>query len=51
MRQGALGYQHWDDPEGWDGESGGTGAQNGGTHVYLWLIHGSVLQNHHNIVK
>ena len=41
----------WDNLEGWDGVRGGTGAQNGGTHVYLCLIHGSVLQNHHNIVK
>ena len=24
---------HWDNPEGWDGEGGGTGVQDGG-HVY-----------------
>ena len=24
---------HWDDPEGWDGEEGGRGVQNGG-HMY-----------------
>ena len=26
-------------PEGWDGEGGGRGLQDGGTHVYPWLIH------------
>ena len=25
---------HWDDPEGWDGEGGGRGVQNG-EHVYI----------------
>ena len=25
----------WKNPEGWGGE----GVQDGGTHVYLWLIH------------
>ena len=25
---------HWDDPEGWDGEGGGRGFQDGGTHVH-----------------
>ena len=25
---------HWDDPEGWDGEGGGTGVQDG-EHVYI----------------
>jgi len=30
---------HWDDPEGWDGEGGGMGVQNGG-HMYThgWLM-------------
>ena len=27
------GLVHWDDPEGWDGEAGGRGIQNG-EHVY-----------------
>ena len=27
------------------------GYRMGGTHVYPWLIHVSVWQNHHNIVK
>ena len=29
---------HWDNLEGWDGERGGRGVQDGG-HVYPWLIH------------
>ena len=33
----------WDNPEGWDGEGGGT-------DVHPWLIHVEVWQNHHNIV-
>ena len=28
-----LGDVHWDDPEGWDGEGGGRGVQDG-EHVY-----------------
>ena len=34
----------WDNPEGWDGEGGGRGVQDGGTHVYPWLIHVDVWQ-------
>ena len=30
---GCSGLVHWDDPEGWDGEVGGTGAQDG-EHMY-----------------
>ena len=30
---------HWDNPEGWDGEGGVRGVQDGGTHVHPWLIH------------
>ena len=26
---GCLGLVHWDDPDGWDGEGGGRGVQNG----------------------
>ena len=26
---GCSGLLHWDDPEGWDGEEGGRGVQNG----------------------
>ena len=42
---------HWDNPEGWDGEGGGTGVQ-GGRHVY---IHGWFMsmygKDHHSIVE
>ena len=30
---GCSGLVHWDDPEGWDGEGGGRGIQDG-EHVY-----------------
>ena len=30
---GCLGLVHWDDPEGWYGEAGGSGVQDG-EHVY-----------------
>ena len=30
---GCSGLVHWDDPEGWDGEGGGRGAQDG-EHMY-----------------
>ena len=30
---GCLGLVHWDDPEGWDGEEGGRGVQDG-QHMY-----------------
>ena len=33
MRQGARGWMHRDDPEGWDGEGGGWGVQDG-EHMY-----------------
>ena len=36
---------HWDNPEGWDGEGGGRGTRDGGTHVHPWLIHVNVWQN------
>ena len=39
------GLVHWDDPEGWDGEGGGTEVQDGEqTHVNPWLIHVNVWQ-------
>ena len=31
---GCLGLAHWDDPEGWGGEGGGQGAQDG-QHMYI----------------
>ena len=40
---GCLGMVHWNDPEGWYGEGGGKGVQNG-EHVYtrgrFMLIYG-----------
>ena len=40
---GRSGLVHWDDPEGWDGEGGGRGVQDGDT-VHPWLIHVNVWQ-------
>ena len=34
----------WDNPEAWGGEGGGREVQDGGTHVYLCLIHVDVWQ-------
>ena len=34
----------WDNLEGWGGEGWGSGVQDGGTHVNLWLIHVIVWQ-------
>ena len=45
------GLVHWDDPEGWDGEEGGRGVQDGERMYHQWLIHVNVWQNHYNIVK
>ena len=42
---------HWDNPEGWGGEAGGRGFQDGGhmyTHGRFMSMYG---KNHHNIVK
>ena len=38
---GCLGLVHRDDPEGWYGEGGGRGVQDG-ERVYLWWVHGDV---------
>ena len=32
---GCLGLVHWDDPEGWYGEGGGSGVRDG-EHEYTW---------------
>ena len=48
---GCSGLVHWDDPEGWDGEGGGRGVQNGAhmyTHGWFMSTYG---KNHYNIVK
>ena len=34
----------WDNSEAYIGEEGGRGVQDGGTHVYLWLVHVDVWQ-------
>ena len=42
---------HWDDPEGWDGETGGRGVQDGGhmyTHGWFMSMYG---KNHHTMEK
>ena len=47
---GCSGLVHWDDPEGWDGEVGGRGVQDG-EHMYTrgWFMsmYGKI---HYNIV-
>ena len=48
---GCSGLVHWDDPEGWDGEGGGRGVQDGEhmyTHGWFMSMYGI---NHYNIVK
>ena len=48
---GCSGLVHWDDPEGWDGEGGGRGVQDGEhmyTHGWFMSMYG---KNHYNIVK
>ena len=40
---GCSGLVYWDDPEGWDGEGGGNGVQNGEhmyTHGWFMSIYG-----------
>jgi len=32
---GCSGPVHWDNPEGWDGEGGGRGVQDGGTCTHM----------------
>ena len=47
---GCAGLVHCDDPEGWDGEGGGRGAQDGEhmyTHGWFMSVYG---ENHYNIV-
>ena len=34
----------WDNPEGWGRKGGGSGVQDGGTHVHPWMIHVDVWQ-------
>ena len=47
---GCSGMVHWDDPEGWDGEGGGRGVQDGEhmyTHGWFMSMYG---KSHYNIV-
>ena len=39
---GCLGLVFWDNPEGWGGDGGGRGVQDGETHTHPWLIHVNV---------
>ena len=48
---GCSGLVHWDDPEGWDGEGGARGVQDGKhmyTHGLFMLMYG---KTHYTIVK
>ena len=48
---GCSGLVHWEDPEGWDGEGGGRGVQDGEhmyTHGWFMSMYG---KNHYNIIK
>ena len=48
---GCSGLVHWDDPEGWDGEGGGRGVQDGEhiyTHGWFMSVYGKM---HYNIIK
>ena len=47
---GCLGLVHWDDPERWYGEGGGSGVQDW-ERVHPWQIHVDVWQNQYSIVK
>ena len=48
---GCSGLVHSEDPEGWDGEGGGRGGSEWGTHVHPWMIHVNLWQNHYDTVK
>ena len=48
---GCSGVVHWDNPEGWDGEGGGRGVQDGEhmySHGWFMSMYG---KTHYNIVK
>ena len=48
---GCLRLVHWDDPEGWEGEGGGKGVQDG-EHMYTHGKFKSMYgKNQYNIVK
>ena len=48
---GCSGLVYWDDPEGWDGEGGGRGVQDGGhMYIYGWFM-SMYGKKHYNIIK
>ena len=48
---GCSGLVHWDDPEGWDGEGGGRGVQDGEhMYTYSWFM-STYGKNHYNTIK
>ena len=47
---GCSGLVQWDDPEGWVGEVGGRGVQDG-EHMYPWWIQVNVWKNQYNVLK
>ena len=48
---GCSGLVHWDDPEGWDGEGGGRGVQDGEQMYTRGGFMSMYGKNHYNIVK
>ena len=48
---GCSGLVHRDDPEGWDGEGGGRGFQDGGHMCACGRFMPMYGKNHYNIVK
>jgi len=48
---GCSGLVHWDDPEGWDGEGGGRGVQDGEQMYTRGRFMSMYGKNHYNIVK
>ena len=48
---GCSGLVHWDDPEGWDEEGGGSGVQDGEHMCTCGWFMSMFGKNHYNIVK
>ena len=48
---GRSGLVHWDDPEGWDGMGGGSGAQDGEHMCARGCFMSMYGKNHYNIAK
>ena len=51
---GCSGLVHWDDPEGWDGEGGGRGVQDG-EHMYtrgrFMSMYGKNIHSYHIVIS